>query len=165
MKSDQGFTLVEKLILVALSGVFAAIAAPGWLGFMRAIEIGRAADRLHWQLQKAKSEAKRDRATWEALIRQTPEGIQYSVHHDDAQPVWQTMPFQNAEIDLGNTTFFFDKKKKAYRMQFNWLGVSNGQLGRVTVMHKQSNIKRCVIVSTLLGSMRTGKEKKNGKCD
>jgi Tfp pilus assembly protein FimT len=165
MKSDLGFTLIEKLILVALSGIFAAIAAPAWLGFMRAIEIDRAADRLHWQLQKAKSEAKRDKATWETLIRQSPEGIQYSVNHDDVQPIWQTMPFHNAEIDFGNTTFFFDKKKQGYRMQFNWLGVSNGRLGRVTVTHKQSNIKRCVIVSTLLGSMRTGKEKKNGKCD
>ena len=164
MKSDQGFTLVEKLILIALSGIFAAIAAPAWLGFMRAIEIDRAADRLYWQLQKAKSEAKRDRATWETLIRQTPEGIQYSIHHDDAQPNWQTMPFDNAEIDFGNTTFFFDKKKGGYRMQFNWLGVTNGRLGRVTVMHKKSRIKRCVIVSTLLGSMRTGKEK-GGKCD
>jgi Tfp pilus assembly protein FimT len=164
LKSDQGFTLVEKLILIALSGIFAAIAAPAWLGFMRAIEIDRAADRLHWQLQKAKSEAKRDRATWETLIRQSSEGIQYSVHHDDAQPNWQTMPFYNAEIDLGNTTLFFDKKKGGYRMQFNWLGVSNGRLGRITVMHKQSKIKRCVIVSTLLGSMRTGKQK-GGKCD
>ena len=164
MKSEQGFTLVEKLILIALSGVFAAIAAPAWLGFMRAIEIDRAADRLHWQLQKAKSEAKRDKATWETLIRQSPEGIQYSVHHDDAQPNWQTMPFHNAEIDFENTTFFFDQKKGGYRMQFNWLGVTNGRLGRITVMYKQSKIKRCVIVSTLLGSMRTGKEK-GGKCD
>jgi Tfp pilus assembly protein FimT len=164
LKSEQGFTLVEKLILIALSGIFAAIAAPAWLGFMRAVEISRAADRLHWQLQKAKSEAKRDRATWETLIRQSPEGIQYSVNHDDAQPNWQTMPFHNAEIDVENTTFFFDRRKQAYRMQFNWLGVSNGRLGRITVMHKQSKMKRCVIVSTLLGAMRTGKER-GERCD
>lgn len=164
MKNNQGFTLIENLILILLSGIFAAIAAPGWLSLMRSIEIDRAADRLHWQLQKAKSEAKRDRATWEVLIRNSPKGIQYSVNHDDAQPVWQNMPFDNAEIDFGNTTFFFDRRKQAYRMQFNWLGVSNGRLGRVTVTHKQSNVKRCVIVSTLLGSMRTGKEK-GARCD
>lgn len=164
MNRNKGFTLIENLILVVLSGIFAAIAAPGWLSFMRSIEIDRTADRLHWQLQKAKSEAKRDRATWEVLIRNSPEAIKYSVNHDNAQPVWQTMPFENAEIDPANTTFFFDRRKQAYRMQFNWLGVSNGRLGRVTVMHKQSKIKRCIIVSTLLGSMRTGKEK-GGKCD
>jgi prepilin-type N-terminal cleavage/methylation domain-containing protein len=165
MKNNKGFTLIENLILVVISGIFAAIAAPSWLSFIRSIEVDRATDRLHWQLQKAKSEAKRDRATWEVLIRQSLDGIQYSVNHDDLQaPVWQTMPFQNAEIDPGNTTFFFDRRKRAYRMQFNWLGVSNGRLGRVTIMHKQSKIKRCVIVSTLLGSMRTGKEK-GGRCD
>ena len=165
MKKDPGFTLVENLIIVALSGIFAAIAAPGWLQFTRSIEIDRSADRLHWQLQLAKSNAKREKMTWEVLVRQTPAGIEYAVHPDETNPIWQSMPFTNAEIDSKNTTFYFDKKRQAYRMQFNWLGVSNGQLGRITVAYKQSKIKRCVIVSTLLGSMRTGKEKKNGKCD
>lgn len=165
MKDDLGFTLIEKLIVVALSGIFAAIAAPGWLQFVRSIEIDRAADRLQWQLQLAKSTAKREKMVSEVLFRQTPQGIEYSIHPDETQPNWQLMPFANAEIDTKNTTFYFDKNQKAYRMQFGWLGVSNGQLGRITVSYKNSTVKRCIVVSTLIGSMRTGKEKKNGKCD
>lgn len=165
MKEDLGFTLIEKLIVVALSGIFAAIAAPGWLQFMRSIEVDRAADRLQWQLQLAKSTAKREKMVMEVLFRQTPAGIEYSIHPDEAKPTWQLMPFANAQIDTQNTTFYFDKKQKTYRMQFNWLGTSNGQLGKITVNYKNSQVKRCVIVSTLIGSLRTGKEKKNGKCD
>lgn len=157
--------LAEKVVVCAVIGILSAIAAPGYLEFIRYVEVSKASDRIYWQLQKTKSEARLTKTTWEFLARQTPNGIEYSVNPDDLKPNWSLMPFAKAEIDPTNTTFYFDKKRQAYRIQFNYLGVTNGQLGRITVTHKKSKLKRCVIVSTLIGALRTGKQDKKGKCN
>ncbi len=141
--TDAGFTLTEKLILIVVLNILCAVAVPGWLAFMNSQKVSVANDRIYWCFQKAKSEARRDKLVMECLIRQTPQGIEYSVNRVNEPPQWQS------------ATFYYDKIDGAYRMQYNWLGVSNGRLGRIHLV--KENAERCTVVSTLLGSMRTGR--------
>jgi hypothetical protein len=46
-----------------------------------------------------------------------------------------------------------------WRVQFNPIGNTNGQLGQITLISKNgSKYQRCVYVSTLIGGIKTGKE-------
>ena len=151
--SDSGSTLTEKLIIIVVLNILCAIAVPGWIGFMNSQEVNVANDRIYWCFQKAKSEARRDKLVMECLIRQTPSGIEYSVNRVDEPPQWKNAGI-DPKVTIKTSTFYFDKKEGAYRMQYNWLGVSNGRLGRIHVT--KGNAERCTVVSTLLGAMRTG---------
>lgn len=152
--TDSGFTIIEKLMVIVVLNILCAIAVPGWLGFMNSQQVNVANDRIYWCFQKAKSEARRDKLTMECLIRQTPQGIEYSVNRVDETPQWQSAGI-DPKVTIKTATFYFDKKDGAYRMQYNWLGVSNGRLGRIHLV--KGNAERCTVVSTLLGSMRTGR--------
>ena len=152
--ADSGFTLTEKLIIIAVLNILCVLAVPGWIGFMNSQQVRVANDRIYWCFQKAKSEARRERLIVECLIRQTPRGIEYSVNRVDEAPQWQSAGI-DPKITIKTATFYYDKKDQAYRMQYNWLGVSNGRLGRIHLV--KGNAERCTVVSTLLGSMRTGR--------
>lgn len=156
--TDSGFTLTEKLILIAAINILCAIAVPGWIEFMNSQQVRVANDRIYWCFQKAKSEARRERLIMECLIRQTPHGIEYSVNRVDEPPQWQSAGI-DPKITIKTATFYYDKKDGAYRMQYNWLGVSNGQLGRIHLT--KGNAERCTVVSTLLGATRTGRKGKS----
>ncbi|MEH3021124.1 MAG: GspH/FimT family pseudopilin [Pseudomonas oryzihabitans] len=53
----MGFTLIEMLVVVALMGIFLAIAAPSFAGLIRANRVQAAADELVGVLQYARGEA------------------------------------------------------------------------------------------------------------
>jgi Tfp pilus assembly protein FimT len=152
--AESGFTLTEKLILIAVLNILCAIAVPGWSGFMNSQQVRVANDRIYWCFQKAKSEARREKLIMECLIRQTPHGIEYSVNRVDETPQWQSAGI-DPKVTIKAATFYFDRNEGAYQMQYNWLGVSNGSLGRIHLV--KGNAEACTVVSTLLGSHRTGR--------
>ena len=57
--SDNGYTLIELIVVVILLGVLASIAAPGWLGFINRQRVRTVNDRVFQSLRLAQSEAKR----------------------------------------------------------------------------------------------------------
>lgn len=58
-QSFSGFTLTEALIVVAIAGILAAIAAPGWLSFANQRRANRATDQILQTIRQAQSDAKR----------------------------------------------------------------------------------------------------------
>ena len=190
--SNQGFTLIEVLIIVVIIGFVSAIFAPNWIAYMERQRLNKAQSQIYQTLQEAKSNATRDKITWQASFRQvTLDGkqvVQWSLH--PAEPgkfipisvigndaLWHSLE-QNILIDQsinnkGKYETSFTKQTSAgpWRVQFNHYGCPVSQadddcgqtsitaLGRITLRSKNGGkLKRCVIVSTLLGAVRTGKE-------
>lgn len=153
--TESGFTLLEWLIIIAIVGMLTAIMAPSWMGFLNRWKLNTAASEVYGALQETKANAKRTKIVWQFSIRQTPQGqVEYTVHHRLYEPSrWRTLP-QGVQLSPEDTTFYQIRGTNIYRMQFNHLGVSNGQLGRVTLI--AGNQQRCPIVATLLGAMRMG---------
>ncbi|MBW4525449.1 MAG: type II secretion system GspH family protein [Phormidium tanganyikae FI6-MK23] len=168
--SRRGFTLLEAIVVVALIGILTAISAPSWLAYVNTQRLNAARSETVNVLTEAKTRAKQQHIAYEAGFRQQGQQAQWAVYPVNADPLsqnWQNLPDGVKLLEGEETTF--TKKDNIYRIQFNHYGGVNGQWGRVTFSPTSGGaIKRCVIVSNLLGTVREGENRsgQNGnRCD
>ena len=168
-----GFTLLEILVVLALVGLLAGIAAPSWLGFKTNQSLNSAQSRAFSSLRSAQSSAKRDQLDWQVTFRNYGDRAQYAVHKTPIlsstnAAYWNNLSWEDFDSAVAivedtstsqpRTTFTklsAIPEPAVYRVQFNSKGVpSLGELGRITFAPKVGDRRKCVIVSTLLGSIR-----------
>lgn len=172
--STAGFTLLELIILVTITGIVSAIAFPNWLAFVERQQLNSAQSKVYQAMQQAKSNATRDKVTWQASFRQVPvdgkEVVQWSVHPASITPSAESWHNLQANVRLDDETNL-PNSANGRRVRFNYSGCPvyhlNDECGQTTILTKGritlssakgGKAKRCVIVSTLLGALRTAKE-------
>ena len=110
-QGQAGFTLLELLVTVMIVGILAAIAAPGWLGFVQQRRVTAANDAVIRALQEAQSKAKTQKLSYSVSL-QTPTGgvPQVAIHQGTTpppanSPYWQklgqNLDFKPGQIWLG----------------------------------------------------------------
>lgn len=177
-KSSGGYTLLETVTTVVVIGVLSAIATPTWLAFLTRLRLNAAQAEALTIMREAQVNAKREKRIWEACFYQneSEKKVQWSVSPfkeggDICQnAIWQNLIGSDADkivIDMdmasaSHSTLY--NKNNIYRVQFNHKGCTNGQLGKITFMAPNQSIssKRCVVVSTLLGAIRSAQ---NQQCN
>jgi type II secretory pathway pseudopilin PulG len=152
-------------------GVVSAIAAPGWLQFVNVQRLNTAQSQIYQAMLEAKSNALREKRTWQVSIRQENEQVQWAVHRVDTDFIppgvqWHNLnqdikvDMEKNDQDVYETTLDSPGHKTItgpWRVQFNYKGNTNGQLGQITLIPKDhSPVQRCVYVSTLIGTLRMG---------
>ncbi|MBD1999527.1 type II secretion system protein [Leptolyngbya sp. FACHB-541] len=157
-KLTRGHTLQELLVVVAIMGILAAIAAPSGLALYHTSQANTARSQVHQIIRQAQREAIRHRVSWQASFRDVNGTVQWAVHPVTTLPAlanWQNLN-TGVRIDVDATTFV--PSSGIYRTQFNHKGHAN-ILGRLTLSTVTSGgkIKRCAVVSTLLGAVRDGR--------
>lgn len=154
----SGFTLLELIVIVVIISILFAIMAPGWTAFLNVQRLNGGQEQVLLAMRDAQSRAKQSRVIWQASF-QNPNGVvQWAIHPAGTTPapsLWRSL---DAAIQMDAETTL-QQSGGVRRVQFDHEGNVNGQLGRFTLSSKfGGKTKRCVIVSTLLGAIRTGRE-------
>jgi len=168
-----GYTVLELILVMIIVGVMSAIAAPGWLRFVNVQRLNTAQSQIYQAMHAAKSNALLEKRTWQVSIREVNEQVQWAVHQADTDFIppgvqWHNLnqeiqvDMEKNDQDVYETTLDSPGRKTItgpWRVQFNYKGNTNGQLGQITLIPKDnSQIQRCVYVSTLIGTLRMGED-------
>jgi prepilin-type N-terminal cleavage/methylation domain-containing protein len=192
IKSDQGFTLVELLVVIVLLGILGLLVSATWLGFVQRQRLNQGSDRLFRTLKIAHETARYRHISQQISIRQTPTHVEFITHPADPDHfvppnLWQNSALWNRLdssilVDQTNgrgeneTTFRRDAIDgiTTWRIIFNPHGCPvsqpedmcteaphvKGRLSLKSVHAPTANdaqiLRRCVILSTMLGAMRQG---------
>lgn len=156
--STHGFTLLELMVIVLIISLLFAIMAPGWVEFMNVQRLNAGQERVYQAMRDAQSRAKRTRMAWQASFQESNGVVQWAVHSVNSTPTASAWSSLDAAIRIDAETTL-QQSGGMRRVQFDHEGHISGQLGRLTLSGKNGGkAKRCVVVSTLLGVIRTGSE-------
>ncbi|MEK0179590.1 pilus assembly FimT family protein [Microcoleus anatoxicus] len=163
-KGDEGFTLLEVLVIALIVGILSSIAAPGWLAFINNQRVRTVNDRVLQTLRSAQSEAKRSKRDITVTFNPTPATDPPTVTINPPLPTGGSTQTLNAggEIKPGTITLV----SNANSITFNYLGnvdqlpqdtSVNPSVKRFVVMVKPTGggAKKCVLIETILGAMIT----------
>lgn len=158
-KRQQGFTLVEMLIVLSIAGILAGIAAPSWVSWRNTQRLEAAQDQALQLMRQAQARAMFTRLEWRVSFREVGRVAQWASHPATAAPAaadWQPLP-AGIQIDPAETTL--TQAGGIYRVEFTHRGHVNPPLGRLTFRTAGNpRTRRCVVVSTILGALRKARE-------
>ena len=178
---EAGFTLIEIIVVTVLISVLAAIAVPGWLGFVQRQRVNTVRDEIFILLQRAQDEAKRRKLSRRVEFDPTSDPPRYAVYEPGSTAA--TAPpsaFQNlgAERGLGSGEVLLsvtgrDDSVPLRSITFDYQGaveyVDDASVDfddlenfKVVVTTPNGDDKRCVKVRTLLGALV---QQSNDDCD
>ena len=158
--SQSGFTLLEMLVVIALLGIIGIIAAPGWLRFLDSNRLTAASNELYSGIRSAQIQAESKKTAWQFSLREKDKALEWTTHPTSVLPSYaqwnENIVSSSIQIDSETT---FASSGGIYYVRFDEDGNVQYRLGRITLSSRDNpDIKRCVIVSTLVGAMRKAKE-------
>ncbi|MEM9004009.1 MAG: type II secretion system protein [Cyanobacteria bacterium P01_F01_bin.86] len=155
---QQGFTLIELLIVVVSVGILASVIVPNWLRFLTGHRVTAGKDILRQGIQQAQLKSQQEGISWQFSVRENVNIVEMAVHPTATSPSLATWEALNNFVQLDGETNLATSSGVSY-VRFDEKGNVQYRLGRVTLSGKQySDIKRCVIVSTLIGNTRSARE-------
>jgi prepilin-type N-terminal cleavage/methylation domain-containing protein len=173
---DQGFTLLELLVVMAFAGILAAIAAPTWSGFVNSQALGTTQDTASQIKRQAQARARQTKGIWSACFRNNGDaGIEYAVQQNTATergcPRGTWLPLlgeqtDRTEIVAGESDLWTSGGH--YYVQYDgngWLArdlrgaVDDGKRLTFQIRGLDTNppIYSCVYTKTLLGALQVGR--------
>ena len=189
-RSTSGFTLLEVLVTIVIVGILSAIAAPSWLGFVARQRLNKANDTVFAALQEAQRQAKNKKVRYSVSLKIDNQITKIAVHPDSItvpnvppllwKSIGEDLEIKPNQFVVG--TNLTDKNKGngntirtisgTKTIAFDYTGTlpldATMPFKIVLAVPKPqnstqpSNVKRCVIVETLIGGMRTAKDE---NCD
>ncbi|MBW4661501.1 MAG: prepilin-type N-terminal cleavage/methylation domain-containing protein [Drouetiella hepatica Uher 2000/2452] len=153
--STFGYTLIEMMTVLVIVGVLSAIAAPGWLSFMNSRRANAARDQVSQVLRQAQAQALRTKQSQTVAFNVTAApptitalGVTDPIGNGQLEPNSVTLQAKNGATNI--STLEFDTNGNLKNPALDQQGL------KITVtVPPNTGAKRCVIVQTLLGAMRS----------
>lgn len=111
-QSNDGFTLIEVLVIVIIIGVLSAIAAPGWLAFVNNRRIGTVRSQAADAIRLAQTEAK---------TKQTLRAVVFDTASDPPR-------LAVTRCEASGTPTAYDSSKCVIPAQLNWQVLGGGDV-------------------------------------
>ena len=156
-----GFTLLEMLVVITMLGILAAIVAPGWLTFIERWRLSSARSEVYSAIRRTQVQAQTQGMDWQFSIRENPAGeVEWAIHAlADSPAQWRSLGSNAVDIDMADTTL--DSRNGAYYVKFDYRGYLASRTRTLTLTSRHApTVKRCVVMSTLLGAVRQAQDQK-----
>jgi prepilin-type N-terminal cleavage/methylation domain-containing protein len=160
-RSNSGFTFIEMMTALLMIGILSAIAAPNWFALIKTQHLNIAQDQVYQAKRQAQSQAKKEKVKYQASFRTQNNILQWAVHEEKESDLnnpmikWNDLD-DSVQLDPNST---LQLSNGVRRVRFDDIGGVIPPLGKITLSSKSGGTaKRCVIVSTILGAMRTAKD-------
>lgn len=188
-QQDTGFSLLELIVVVLIIGALAGIIAPSWLTFVNRQKVNKANDIILAALQEAQRQAKIKKLSYSVSFQtkhEIPQIAVYPMVSQDTTPSnWRDLGaelgiksgqlllgtnLKTSQANTANTSITYASTTPV-TITFDYMGTvpSFGSPLKVLVAvpkagstTQPSDTKRCVILATLIGGMRTDKD---SNCD
>lgn len=141
---DDGFTLLEILAVVVMVGIMAAIAAPGMLGFLARAKVDRGFSALQNMVYITQRQAMKKSRDCEITLP-TNESENAILTSDCLITGSETL----ADVFI---KYNYVSRKK---IKFNYRG-ETGTLRTIAVYSKDTDYRRCLVISNGIGMTRSG---------
>lgn len=147
LRESQGFTLIELLVVVAIFGIMATITGVSWSRYISSRRVVTTAEKAYAAIRQAQSEAIRTRQGYQISFRKSGDNVQYAIYPQSSTASnWDTIATEAVSFSMtsgysGGVTFDYQGNLS--------------QTGSARFISEDTTTnRRCVKISTLLGSMR-----------
>jgi prepilin-type N-terminal cleavage/methylation domain-containing protein len=182
----SGYTLIELLVVIVIVGVLSAIVAPSWVSWRNTLWLSNARSQMAQAIRKAQSEAKFKKVSYSVIFDSGKDPtignsgqVRFTIVPATVPPIdpktittWTpigggSIPSRGISLRTGTTaalssTLTFDTygtvaiADRSSRVEDSSLFIAQISIGKTD---PQSSARRCVIVTSLLGSMRDAESK------
>ncbi len=164
-RANQGFSLIETIVVVVIIGLIATMGGVSWLALLNEQRMRSGVNEMISAMRLAQAGARRENLRWSVAFRSQDGRVQWSVNRATtpiAQWQWQNLLENDAnkfEIVPAATTL--PVSGGVYRLTYEFNGrvaITNTPPLQITVRpagDSQVANQRCVQVVTLLGTLRS----------
>lgn len=169
--SQQGFTLLEVIVVVLMLGIVAGIAAPGWLAYVTRREVVTTQDNVFTTIRGVQVKAQQKRQSYQFSIRENGGVVEWAVHSADITAadinniLWVEAPASRVEINtqtnLPQDAVFLPSQVYYIRFDYNGNVLDNAVGQQLTFSSDNTPATgaddataKSIVVETLLGAMR-----------